>query len=205
MKLTWLGHSCFLFECDGGSVVIDPYAPGYVPGLALPEELAADTVAMSHRHLDHSFDAAVTLTGHSPKFLISQFYTYHDEVRGAKRGENRVTVIDAEGLRLVHLGDLGHELDAAQLARLGRVDVLMLPVGGFYTVDTAAARRIADAVGARITVPMHYKGANFGYDELGGVEAFTAISDNVVCADSNVLTLPSEYEGVTLVLRCPTK
>lgn len=205
MKLTWLGHSCFLFECDGGSVVIDPYAPGYVPGLALPRDITADAVILSHAHADHGCAEAVTLTGRTPAFAVMQLDTFHDEVGGAKRGKNRVTVIDVEGLRLVHLGDLGHELDAAQLARLGRVDVLMLPVGGFYTVDAAAARRIADAVGARITVPMHYKGANFGYDELGGVEAFTAISDNVVCSDSNVLTLPSEYEGVTLVLRCPTK
>lgn len=205
MKLTWLGHSCFLFECDGGSVVIDPYAPGYVPGLALPRDITADAVILSHAHADHGCAEAITLTGRTPAFAVTQLDTFHDEVGGAKRGENRVTVIDAEDLRLVHLGDLGHELNAAQLARLGRVDVLMLPVGGFYTVDAAAARRIADAVGARITVPMHYKGGNFGYDELDGVDAFTAISDNVVRSDSNVLTLPSEYEGVTLILRCPTK
>lgn len=204
MLLTWLGHSCFRLDSADGSAVIDPYAPGYVPGLALPGDITADAVISSHAHADHDCAEAVTLTGRTPAFAVTQLDTFHDEVRGAKRGANRVTVIDAEGMRLVHLGDLGHELSAEALAALGEVDVLLLPVGGFYTVDAAAARRIADAVGARITVPMHYKGTSFGFDELDGVEAFTALSDNVVYAASNALTLPSEYNNVTLVLRCPS-
>ncbi len=204
MLLTWLGHSCFRLDSADGSAVIDPYAPGYVPGLALPGDITADAVISSHAHADHGCAEAVTLTGRTPAFAVTRLDTFHDEVRGAMRGANRVTVIDAEGMRLVHLGDLGHELSAEALAALGEVDVLLLPVGGFYTVDAAAARRIADAVGARVTVPMHYKGTNFGFDELDGVEAFTALSDNVVYADSNVLALPSEYNNVTLVLRCPS-
>lgn len=204
MTLTWLGHSCFRLDSADGSAVIDPYAPGYVPGLALPRDITADAVILSHTHADHGCAEAVALTGRTPAFAVTGLDTFHDEVRGAKRGENRVTVIDAEGLRLVHLGDLGHELSAEALAALGRVDVLMLPVGGFYTVDAAAARRIADAVGARITIPMHYKGASFGFDELDSVEAFTALSSNVVYAPSSALTLPSQYNNVTLVLPCPT-
>lgn len=204
MTLTWYGHSCFRLDSADGSSVIDPYAPGYVPGLALPDELASDAVILSHSHADHGYADAVNKTGRTPAFTVTEIDTYHDEASGAKRGKNRVTVIDAEGLRLVHLGDLGHELSVQQLAALGHVDVLMLPVGGFYTVDAPTARRIADAVGASVTIPMHYKGNGFGFDELSGVESFTALCDNVVFSDSNILTLPTDCEGVTVVLRCPT-
>ncbi len=204
MTLTWYGHSCFRLDSADGSAVIDPYAPGYVPGLALPKELAADAVILSHAHADHGYADAVKKTGRTPTFTVTEMVTYHDEANGAKRGKNRVTVIDAEGMRLVHLGDLGHELSAQQLAALGHVDVLMLPVGGFYTVDAPTAHRIADAVGASVAVPMHYKGVGFGFDELSGVDAFTALCDNVVFSDSNILTLPMSGEGVTVVLRCPT-
>lgn len=204
MKLIWYGHACFKLESAEGSVVIDPYAPGYVPGLAMPSELTADTVVCSHDHADHNCDAAVTLTGNTPLFKLTRLSAYHDAVSGKKRGENQITIIDAEGQRIVHLGDLGHELTAQQLDALGAVDVLLIPVGGFYTVDAATAHRIAAAVNARITVPMHYKGVGFGFDELSDVEEFLRLADKVVRADSNVLSLPFYDTGVTLLLRCPT-
>ena len=111
MKLTWYGHACFKLETASGSVVFDPYAPGSVPGLALPE-ITADAVVCSHRHSDHYCPEAVTLTGSEPSFAMCSIPTFHDECMGAKRGDNLITVVTAEGLTVAHCGDLGHELSA---------------------------------------------------------------------------------------------
>lgn len=200
MKLTWLGHSCFKIESREGSAVLDPYAPGYVPGLKLPEDLTADACFCSHDHGDHNCAAAVTLTGNMPEFKVSFLDCWHDEKHGALRGKNRITVIDAEGYRLVHMGDLGHEPEQEMIDALGKVDVLMLPVGGYYTIDAAAARRVAARIVPKITVPMHYKSPAFGFDVLDEVEAYLSLADNVIYLDTDTLTLPMNADGVTAVL-----
>ena len=106
-------------------------------------------------------------------------------------------------MRVAHLGDLGHEPDEAQLAAIGAPDVLLIPVGGFYTIDAATAAAVAEKIGARITVPMHYRGEGFGYDVIGTVEEFTALRKDVRCADSNSFD-PADYKDrVTLVLKAP--
>ena len=133
MKLTWYGHACFKLETDCGSVVFDPYAPGSVKGLKLPE-ITADAVVCSHRHSDHYCPEAVTLTGLKPGFAMRSIYTFHDESMGAKRGNNLMTVVTAEDLTVAHCGDLGHELNAETLRSLGKIDILLIPVGGVYTL-----------------------------------------------------------------------
>ena len=77
------------------------------------------------------------------------------------------------------MGDIGCDLTDEQYALLKGVDVLMIPVGGFFTIDAAAARKMADRIGARVTIPMHYKGKGFGYPVIGKVDQFTKISGNV--------------------------
>ena len=137
MKLTWYGHSCFLLETAEGSVVFDPYAPGSVPGVELPRGLTADAVHCSHGHKDHGYAAGVTLSGRKPGFVLQSIPCFHDDRRGALRGENRITVLEAEGLRLAHLGDLGHALSPEQLAVLGRIDVLLIR----WAASTRSARQ----------------------------------------------------------------
>ena len=202
MTLTWYGHSCFLLETEKGSVVFDPYEPGSVPGLALPE-LEADAVICSHGHRDHGSSAAVRLTGRRPDFDVLTLPSYHDDRQGALRGENRLTLIDDGELRLLHLGDLGCELDAGQLAALGRVDVLLIPVGGYYTIDARQAKRTADALGARTVVPMHYRGEGFGYAVLAPVDDYLALCGNVRVFDTNALGPEELGRDMTAVLRCP--
>lgn len=201
MKLTWYGHACFLVETAEGSAVFDPYAPGSVPGLTLPP-LTADAVVCSHGHRDHGYAAGVTLSGREPGFTLRAIPCWHDDRRGALRGENRISVLEAEGLRLVHLGDLGHALSAEQLAAIGRPDVLLIPVGGHYTIGPAEAEALARALAPRLTIPMHYRGAGFGYDVIGPVEDFTRRFEHVTRWPSNVLD-PAEAEDGVLVLRCP--
>ena len=204
MKLTWYGHSCFLVETAEGSAVLDPYAPGSVPGLELPP-LRADLALCSHGHRDHGYAAGVQLSGRAPALRVEKLETFHDAQKGALRGPNTVHILEAEGLRLVHLGDLGHMLSPEQLAVLGRVDLLLIPVGGHYTIGPDTAAELAEAVGARITLPMHYRGQGFGYEVIGPVEPFLARREKVLRLDSSVL-LPGEVETpATVVLRCPVK
>lgn len=202
MKLTWYGHACFKLETAEGSAVFDPYSDDSVPGLSLTK-LTADEVICSHGHGDHNAACKVELTGKTPKYGKKQISTFHDDKNGALRGTNLVTVIDAEGLRIAHLGDLGHELSAEQLAELGRVDVLMIPVGGFYTIDGKTAAKVSGAIGAGTIIPMHYRGEGFGYGVIGTVDEFLGEFDNVCFADSNVLELGEECENTVVVLKCP--
>lgn len=202
MKITWYGHSCFKVSFDGGSVVFDPYADGSVPGWTLPQ-LSADAVLCSHRHDDHAGAGKVTLSGREPDCKVETVECFHDAEHGAKRGANTIHILTADGVRVAHLGDLGHEPDEAQLAAIGAPDVLLIPVGGFYTIDAATAAAVAEKIGARITVPMHYRGDGFGYDVIGTVEEFTALRKDVRCADSNSFD-PAEYKDrATLVLKAP--
>ena len=204
MKLTWYGHSCFLLETAEGSAVFDPYAPGSVPGVELPP-LTADAVFCTHSHRDHAYTAAVTLSGRKPDFRVTIVDSFHDDKQGALRGKNKITVIEAEGKRVAHLGDLGQVLSEQQLAALGSIDVLLIPVGGHYTIDAAAAQRVAEQIGARLTVPMHYRGPGFGFKIIGTAEDFLAMRETVLRLDSNELN-PDEIEGeATVVLRCPVK
>lgn len=204
MKITWHGHACFTVETAVGSAVLDPYAPGSVPGLSLPE-LSADEVICSHGHDDHNAAGEIRLTGKTPGYGKVQIPCFHDDRRGTLRGSDLITVIEAEGLRAVHMGDLGHELSPEQLAAVGRPDVLMIPVGGFYTVDVKTAARIAKALAARIVIPMHYRGAGFGYDVLSTEADFVSEFDGVRRLDGNVLEVGKETAGGVYVLKCPVK
>ena len=178
MTITWCGHACFLLESSCGSVVFDPYAPGKVPGWKLPA-LTADKVVCSHGHADHNWAEGVKLTGRAFSGRLTQIPSFHDDRRGALRGDNLITLVEAEDLRVVHMGDIGCALTAEQIAALGRVDVLMIPVGGHYTVDADGAWEIARSLGAAIVIPMHYRGRGFGYDVIGTVEPFLKLAGNV--------------------------
>ncbi len=202
MKLTWYGHSCFLVETAEGSALLDPYSPGSVPGLQLPE-ITADLVLCSHGHRDHGYREGVKLSGKTPTLRVEPLETFHDEKGGALRGPNTVHILEAEGLRVVHLGDLGHMLSPQQIAALGRVDLLLIPVGGHYTIDAETAAKLAAAIGAGITVPMHYRGAGFGYDVISTVEPFLSRQGEVQRLDSNVLTPERRETPVTVLLSCP--
>lgn len=200
MQITWYGHSCFKVETDAGSAVFDPYEDGRVPGYApLPRNLSADAVICSHQHGDHNAVERVKLSGNAPGFSVETLATYHDEVKGKKRGENTIHIISAEGMRLAHMGDIGCELTPNQLVALQKVDVLLIPIGGFYTIDAVQAKTMADAIGARITIPMHYRNGNLGYDVIGTRDDFIARCDGVVNYDSNRIEVTAKTAKQTAV------
>ena len=202
MKLIWYGHSCFKVICENGTVVFDPYAPGSVPGLELPE-LTADAVICSHGHSDHCAPERIILSGHKPEMKLRQIETFHDSKHGELRGRNLISVISSEGISLAHLGDLGHELSGAQLEELGSIDVLLIPVGGYYTIDAVTAKKAADAVAPRVLVPMHYRFGAHGYPEIGTLEDFLPLCDDarVHRLDANGFTLTKDAPAGIVVPR----
>lgn len=204
MKLTWLGHACFLLESAKSSLVFDPYAPDYVPGFSLPE-LNAELCICSHGHDDHSYAQAVSLTGKEHDFEIKQIPCFHDEKQGSLRGENLITIAEAEGVRFAHMGDLGHDLNDEQLNSLGRIDVLMIPIGGFYTIDSETAAAIAKKLKPSYVIPMHYRGEGFGYDVLETVDKFLSLMDNVKYSTSNSIIIDKDAEASVVVLSVPVK
>ena len=170
MKLTWLGHSCFLLEQDGYRLVTDPYTgvEGYPP-----LSVSAHAVCCSHHHFDHdAVDAVTVLPPVKSPFTVREVETCHDEKGGALRGSNTVRVFTAGGVSVAHLGDLGHQLSAEQLDAIGSVDAVLVPVGGVYTVDAAGAKAVCDALRPRCVIPMHYHHAPYGLPNVAGVEDF---------------------------------
>ena len=200
MTITWLGHSCFILESGGFRALLDPYHE--VQGL--PDvEAEADAVYCSHDHFDHGYTEKVRLTsGKENPFAVREIQTFHDDQGGALRGGNVIRTFTAEGLTVAHLGDLGHQLSPAQLAELGRCDAALIPVGGFYTIDAAGAKAAADAIGARVVIPMHYRKGEVGFDVLSALEDFTGLYPRELVKEypSNVLTLAGDTPRQVAVL-----
>lgn len=174
MTITWLGHSCFQLESGGWRVVLDPYSgvPGYPP-----LQIQANQVLCSHEHYDHNFRQAVQLlpeTLPSP-FSITSIASWHDDVQGKKRGPNTIHLLQAENLRVLHLGDLGTLLTPEQLLQIGHVDIVLLPVGGTYTIDPQQARQVARQLNDPAILPMHYRRGPLGFPELQELEEFLSL------------------------------
>lgn len=165
MNIEWLGHSCFkLTESTGTTIVTDPYDKSIV-GFDVAST-GADVVTCSHQHKDHN--AVVKIKG-SPLVLsecgswevkgvgISSMHSYHDDKTGKKRGENCIFEFRMDGVDLCHMGDIGEECTARLAESIGSVNVLMIPVGGNYTIDAAKAKEYVDFIMPDIVIPMHFK------------------------------------------------
>jgi L-ascorbate metabolism protein UlaG (beta-lactamase superfamily) len=164
MKLRWLGHSCFELTLPGGVIVTDPYGSFYsFPARSLPDDICT----VSHDHHDHN--AVDTVIG-CPQIIrkegkyrpaddvkVTAVPTWHDEDHGAKRGPNLIFVFEIEGMRIVHCGDLGHVPTREQAKAIGKPDVLLIPVGGFYTIGPQQARDTMELLRPTLTIPMHYR------------------------------------------------
>jgi L-ascorbate metabolism protein UlaG (beta-lactamase superfamily) len=164
MEITWYGHACFRLHRRGGPTIItDPYddSVGYV----LPR-LRAEIVTISHDHGDHNHLEGVR---GSPRvfnapgeyevqgIFITGIPTYHDDKQGQERGRNTVFVFDFDGVTICHLGDLGEPLSQSQAEAMGNVDVLLVPVGGVYTINASRAGEVVSLLEPRLVIPMHYK------------------------------------------------
>ncbi|MFH0846901.1 MAG: MBL fold metallo-hydrolase [Chloroflexota bacterium] len=164
LKVKYLAHSCFLITSESGTKIItDPYLTG---GELTYGEVgdSADIVTVSHEHSDHNNTAAV---GGSPQVVsrasaevngikFRAISTFHDTAQGTARGRNTVYCFEVSGLKICHLGDLGHLLSEAQVSEIGAVDILLIPVGGTYTINAPVATQICDQLKPKVVIPMHY-------------------------------------------------
>ncbi len=168
MKIKWFGQSCFMITTENGTkIVMDPYSKmfGSLAGFKLPE-IDAHIVTTSHDHGDHNNVGAVkgdfvhikdpgafSQAGIDIKGVL----TFHDNVSGRKRGKNTVFNFRIDGLNVCHCGDLGHLLSPEQISEIGKVDILLLPVGGGPTLDPSRAAEVAAQLSPSVVIPMHYR------------------------------------------------
>ncbi|MBR4635450.1 MAG: MBL fold metallo-hydrolase [Clostridia bacterium] len=164
MEIKWYGHSCFLMtDGNGVRILTDPY--GSHIGYELPE-ISADAVTISHEHADHNNISTVisnTVIVRSPGeyevkgVKIIGIETDHDRCGGALRGKNTMFIYEMDGMRILHCGDLGIIPPEETVAKIGHVDVMMVPIGAIYTIDDLEAREFANIVKPKVVIPMHYK------------------------------------------------
>jgi L-ascorbate metabolism protein UlaG (beta-lactamase superfamily) len=155
MKITHIGHACFLIEGGEQSFAIDPYDDSI--GIAMPH-LAADYLLVSHEHYDHDNRAAVTVK--YPDEIpqnVKTVNSFHDNQGGALRGKNKIHIINIDSQKVCHLGDLGQVLTDEQVAQIGEISVLLVPVGGTYTIDARGAITVCQQLKPETIIPMHYK------------------------------------------------
>ncbi|MCK5812594.1 MAG: MBL fold metallo-hydrolase [Clostridiales bacterium] len=164
MLINYLGHSCFAIENQQGKVLVcDPFNESI--GYAM-RKTKADVVTMSHQHHDHSsqdklsgkYDIIKTSKIYQGNgFYISNFKSFHDDSKGSRRGENISFIIESDGIKLCHLGDLGHMLGSRQLKLLNDVDIICIPIGGTYTIDHKIVKKLTKKLENKIIIPMHFK------------------------------------------------
>jgi len=211
MKVQWLGHAAFLITSEEGvRIITDPYAPDERLTYG-PVDETADIVTISHEHGDHNYVAAVK---GNPEVVRSPgrrqvkgidivgVSTFHDARRGLERGINTVLRLTVDGINVCHLGDLGHLLGEAQAEELAPVDVLLIPVGGAYTIDATVAAQVCDLLNPRVVIPMHFRNPKCDFP-IADAEPFLRGCANVRRLDASEVelskeTLPASTETVVL-------
>ncbi len=177
MDITYLGHSSFKIKTKTATIITDPFDSQMV-GLGYPG-IEGEIVTVSHKHADHSASGKVSgvkkIVEGPGEYEISSisiigYQSFHDGKKGEERGKNTIYVIEAEGLRIAHLGDLGHPISDDLASEMGSIDILMVPVGGFYTIGPREATEVCSKIDPYFIIPMHYKVPGMNEKEFAGLE-----------------------------------
>lgn len=182
MKVKFLGHAAFLITSDSGiRIITDPYKPGCFDGGIQYGQITetADIVTISHEHDDHNDtningDPIFVRNDESQEIKgikINGIKVFHDTSGGSERGTNVIFIMNVDGINIAHLGDLGHELSDDEIKKIGSVDVVLVPIGGYFTIDTQTAEKIVTALKPKIVIPMHYKTEKCGFP-IAPLESF---------------------------------
>lgn len=188
ITIEYYGHSCFRIVCDNDSVVLDPYENGSVPGWQLPADLKAHRTFCSHEHADHNAAHLIQKEDGDENINVSSFTVPHDDAYGTKRGMTKVTVIKAGKCSIVHMGDYGRLPTEDEYAALRGTDVMMIPVGGYFTIDAAQAAEIIDHIQPKLTILMHYRDGLYGYSETEDIKNMKKIFPGLVRMKEGSLT-----------------
>ncbi len=212
MKIKYIGHACFLLTTEKGiRIMTDPYEPGAYDGAVKyrPACEPADVVLVSHGHPDHCHvqsvegEPSVVEAAGTSSFdgvQVEGIDTFHDTSEGSERGSNLIFRVKADGLTVCHLGDLGHTLDEETAGRIRPVDVLMIPVGGFFTVGSEEADAIIGSLGPKLVIPMHFKTEGVDFP-IAPVDTFLAGRKGVDRRESSeVILSPGNLPEGILVL-----
>ena len=200
IKIKWLGHACYKIYFDDIQCVIDPFEKGYVPGYR-DISTSADIILASHKHNDHcGLNEVQQLLRMVHGVTVTKVDTFHDDKNGALRGKNIVHVLEYNGIKVAHFGDIGHILTEEQLQQIGNVDVAIVPIGGTYTVRAPEAKTICEQVNAKVIIPMHYRSGGQGFDVLETTEEFENLFDNVKHYDSDEYVVPEESVSEVAIL-----
>ena len=199
MKVKWLGHASFLITSDDGiRIITDPYITGGDLSYAEITE-TADIVTVSHDHFDHNNISSVQGspvvvskgTADVKGISFRGIFSYHDEEGGKLRGGNTIFCFEVSGVKVCHLGDLGHPLSDKQAAEIGPVDVLLIPVGGYFTIDAGAATGVCNQLKPGVVIPMHYRNGRCAFP-IAGVDDFLKGKRNVKRLDDSEVELKKE-------------
>ena len=201
VKIKWLGHSCFRMEYAGWSLIIDAFADGSVEGLGNVRE-TANALYATHSHHDHCAPETVTLVdAPAPEgFAVETLETPHDHHGGTKRGMNLIHLFTFGGLKVAHMGDTGSVPAPEILEKLQGVDLMLIPVGGFFTVGPEEALRIVEKTGPKAVVPMHFRTEKFGFGVLADPKAFAAGFPAADVREESALTLTADGPRGLVVL-----
>ena len=190
IKIKWLGHACYKIYFDDIQVVVDPFEKGYVPGYR-DISTSADIVLASHKHNDHyGLNEVQQLLRMVNGVNVTKVDTFHDDENGALRGKNTVHIMEYNGVKVAHFGDIGHILTEEQVKQIGNVDIAIVPIGGTYTVRAPEAKTICEQVNAKVIIPMHYRCGSQGFDVLETTEEFESLFSNVNHYDSDEYIVP---------------
>lgn len=211
MEIAYFGHSSFRIKTKTGSVVLDPYDAKSL-GKPFPK-VEADVVTISHHHDDHNASSnvggnplVIDLPGEYERsgIRITGFESYHDKTKGEERGRNVMYKIEAENVSVLHCGDLGHTLSAETIELIDGVDVLLIPVGGFYTIDAEEARQVIEKLEPSIVIPMHYKNDAFPTDIMENVAPLEDFLSKLGITSyepvSKLSVAPADFEEQTKVV-----
>lgn len=210
LTFEWYGQACFKIE-NHSTVVTDPH-DGETIGLNPPPANIADLVTISHRHHDHSTGEDIVTREDSTVIKSSGSYaekgvsikgidSFHDKVGGSKRGENVIFAFEMEGIKICHLGDLGHQLSEEDMEKIGSIDVLLIPVGGNYTINGSEAADLTKCLDPQVVIPIHFLVEGLTV-EIAGIEEFMGeIRTKYAVKEKDVLKLggvPKEKQVVQL-------
>ena len=206
MEIQWLGHACFAIRHKGYTIVIDPYNSDYTNGY--PKlRVKADMVLVSHEHFGHNYREGVILSGRPESecpFTISTLQVPHEFKMGNWRGFCKIHILEADGMKLVHMSDLGTQLDGGQISRLYGADVVMICAGSATALPSQEAKRATDEIMAKVIVPMHYRDGNRGGHRLEMVQDFINHFESpeyIHWYDTDTLAITPEMEPQVAVLK----